>query len=295
MGNSKEKDMVRPLLSSDLISWKNIRIEQWIAFFGVGLIMFLAVCAYGSSKCLSTLAQSASSDVQAQAFWSPDYPLGKIRSEWEMADDLPTVVETITFTPSQALQHIQQELGAGLDFSWLDKNPLPPTAIFRLSPSKDQPAMDIIQQIRDLPGVDRVHTNPLQLYTAKAWRELLHSVLWPFISVLVLTQAVLLANTVRMALFKLESDIHVLRLVGANRLDCQLPIIIRMLCLTAAGTTVALGGAKLLHFQVSAIVSSPPLHIPCSFLSWTEVFAVFLCAFVVTGLSCSLAIHKHGM
>jgi cell division transport system permease protein len=295
VGNSKEKDMVRPHLNSDLISWKYIRIEQLIAFCGVGLIMFLSVCAYVSSKCLYTLAQSATADIQVQAFWSPDYPLDKIQSEWKKADNLPAVIETITFTPSQALHKIQKELGPSLDFSWLDKNPLPPTAIFRLSPGNDQPALDIIQKIRDLPGVDKVHTNPLQLYTAKAWQELLHSVLWPLISLLLLTQAVLLANTVRLVLFKLESDIHVLRLVGANRRDCQLPIIIRMLFLTAVGTTAALGGAKFLHFQVSAIVSSPPLHIPCPFLSFIELSAIFLCAFVVTGLSCSLAIHKHGM
>jgi cell division transport system permease protein len=295
MVSSKEKEVFLTHLNSDLISWKYIRTEQWIALCGVGLIMFLAVCAYISSKCIYALAQSSTADIQVQAFWSPDYPIDKVRSAWEIADKLPTVNKTTTYTPSQALQYIQEEIGEDLDFSWLETNPLPPTAIFQLSLSQDKQAVETVQQIQSLPGVDTVHTNPLQLYTAEAWQRMLDSVIWPLIFVLLLTQAVLLANTVRLTLSKLQSDIHVLRLVGATRLDCQLPIISRMLCLTAAGTFLALGGAKFLHSHVSSVLSSPPLHMPCPFLTWIELFAVFLCASLVTSLSCALAIRKQGM
>jgi len=135
-----------------------------------------------------------------------------------------------------------------------------------------------------------VHSNPFQVQAAAVWSQLASTVVWPMITVLLATQAVLLANTVRMSMTKLHGDIHVLRLVGAARWAYHVPILTRMSLLTLLGTSLALAGAKLIQIRVGMILSAPPFHLGCPFLSWPELFIIFLGTGLVTVLSSALAI-----
>lgn len=284
------------LLGSELISWKYVRTEQIIAFFGVGLIMFLALCAFFGAKCLQSLIASSASDIQIQAFWKPDLSMDQVRKEWDDASQFPSVHNIATFTPSQALKKMQEDIGPDLELSWLtDQNPLPPTAVVQANISRNSTAADVVKHIEELPGVDQVHSNPLEVHAAESWRRIAATIVWPVITVLLLTQAVILANTVRLSLTKLHDDIVVLRLVGATRWTCQAPILLRMLALTLGGTTLALFGLKLVQLQAHEVLSSPPFHLSCPFLSWPEIFAAYLGASAVSALSSVLAIRRQGL
>jgi cell division transport system permease protein len=187
---------------------------------------------------------------------------------------------------------MQKTLGPDLDLSWMtDQNPLPPTAVLYSTISDSVPASNIIEKVHNLSGVEKVHSNPFQLQAAAAWSQLASTVVWPLITVLLATQAVLLANTVRMSMTKLHGDIHVLRLVGAARWAYHAPILTRMSLLTLLGTGLALAGAKLIQIRVDMILSAPPFHLGCPFVSWPEVFIIFLGAGLVTILSSALAIY----
>lgn len=288
--------MLSRLLGSELISWKYIRTEQVIAFLGVGLIMFLALCAFLGAKCIHSQIVSSASDIQIQAFWKSDQSMDHVRQAWEDARQLPSVHSIATFTPAQALKQMQDDIGQNVELSWLtEKNPLPPTAVVQANISQNSTATELVRQIEALPGVDRVHSNPLEVHAAESWRRIALTIVWPLITVLLLTQAVILANTVRLSLNRLHEDILVLRLIGATRWACQAPILFRMLTLTFAGTTLALGGLKLVQVQALEVLSSPPFHWSCPFLSWPEILAAYLCACAVTGLSSVLAIHSQGL
>ncbi|MFO7878367.1 MAG: permease-like cell division protein FtsX [Desulfovermiculus sp.] len=288
--------MLSRLLGSELISWKYIRTEQIIAFLGVGLIMFLALCAFLAAKCIHSQIVSSASDIQIQAFWKSDQSMDHVRQAWEDARQLRSVHSISTFTPAQALKQMQDDIGQNVELSWLtDKNPLPPTAVVQANISQNSTASELVRQIEALPGVDRVHSNPLEVHAAESWRRIALTIVWPLITVLLLTQAVILANTVRLSLNRLHEDILVLRLIGATRWACQAPILFRMLALTFAGTTLALGGLKLVQIQALEVLSSPPFHWSCPFLSGPEILAAFLCASAVTGLSSVLAIRSQGL
>ena len=287
--------MPHRLLGSELITWHDIRTEQILVLAGVGLILFLALCALICAKCLHSVVISSAADIEVQAFWKPDMPLDQVRQAWESAEQLPAMKSITTYTPSQAMQQLKNNLGSDLDLSWVQDNPLPPTAVLHMKTPQDQSASTVVEQVQSLPGVRKVHSNPLEMHTAQAWTRISASVLWPLIAVLLLTQAVLLANTVRLTLSKLHTDIQVLRLVGATRWACHAPILIRMLILTLAGTTLALAGTKLIHLQIDSVLSAPPFHLSCPFFVWTEVLAAYLGASLVTGISCTLAIHRQGL
>lgn len=288
--------MLSRLLGSELISWRYIRTEQIIAFLGVGLIMFLALCAFLGAKCIHSQIVSSAADIQIQAFWKPDQPMDQVRQTWEDARKLPSVHRIVTFTPVQALKQLQDDIGQDVELSWLrDQNPLPPTAVVQASISRNSTAAGLVQRIEALPGVDRVHSNPLEVHAAESWRRIALTIVWPLITVLLLTQAVILANTVRLSLNRLHEDILVLRLIGATRWACQAPILFRMLALTFAATTLALCGLKLVQLLALEVLSSPPFHWSCPFLSWPEILAAYLCACAVTGLSSVLAIHSQGL
>lgn len=288
--------MLSRLLGSDLISWKYIRTEQIIAFLGVGLIMFLALCAFLGAKCIHTQIVSQAADIQIQAFWKPDQSMDQVRLAWEQASQLPSVDRIITFTPAQALQQMQADIGKNAELTWLkDHNPLPATAVIQANVSQNSTAAGLVRQIEALPGVERVHSNPLEVHAAESWKRISLTIVWPLITVLLLTQAVILANTVRLSLHRLHEDILVLRLIGATRWACHAPILFRMLALTCAGTVLAIGALKLIQLQALEVLSSPPFHWSCPFLSWPEILAAFLCASAVTGLSSVLAIHSQGL
>ena len=283
--------MIHRLLGSELITWKYIRTEQTIALLGVSCIILLTLCLYLAAKCIHSQVVSTS-DIQIQVFWTQDLPEGQVRKAWERSAQITGIDRVTTYSSAQALHSMQETLGSEIDLSWMqDHNPLPPTAILYASISQANSAGEILAQVHNLPGVERVHTNPLQMQSAEAWSALATTVVWPVMCILLAIQAVLLANTVRMSMTKLHADIDVLRLVGAARWAYLAPILTRMILLTLAGTTLALAGAKLIQVRVQEILASPPLHLECPFLSWPELGAAFLGAGLVSGLSCTLAIY----
>ncbi|WP_034622333.1 cell division protein FtsX [Desulfovermiculus halophilus] len=283
------------MLGSELISWKYIRTEQFIALFGVSLIVFLALTAYVGSKCIHSLAASSTADIQMQVFWSADANQDQVNQAWESIEEMQAVLGITTYTPDQALAEMTSSIGPDLNLSWVEDNPLPPTAVLQVGLGSAQTAQALAKEIRGLSGVDAVHTSPLEVTTAAAWQQITSTVLWPLITVLLLTQAVLLANTVRLTIAKVQADIQVLRLVGATRIACQAPILARMLGLTLAGTTLALGGAAIIHWQISSVLSAPPFHHPCPFVSWPELAGMYAGVCAVSALSCIFAIRTNGM
>lgn len=284
--------MFHRLLGSELIPWKYIRIEQCIGLVGVSLIIFLTLCVYLGAKCIHSQVISSSSDIQIQAFWKPGLSENDVRNTWQQAKHIPGVHRVATYTSAQALEYMHETLGSDLDLSWMtEHNPLPPTAVLYAEISDAHPASEILAEVDDLPGVEKVHSNPMQVQAAEIWTTMASTVVWPLIIVLLITQAVLLANTVRMSMTKLQADIHVLRLVGATRRAYLSPILSRMILLTLGGTALALIGAKVLQVRANHILSAPPFHLGCPFVSWPELLATLFGACLVTGLSCALAIH----
>ena len=284
--------MPHRLLGSELITWKYIRTEQIIVLCGVILIIFLTMCIYLASKCIHTHVVSSSADIQIQVYWSPEMPAEEVRLAWDTAAQIPGVDRLATYTAAQALNSMQKTLGPDLDLSWMTvQNPLPPTAVLYATISDSVPASHIIEKVHNLSGVEKVHSNPFQVQAAAVWSQLASTIVWPMITVLLATQAVLLANTVRMSMTKLHGDIHVLRLVGAARWAYHVPILTRMSLLTLLGTGLALAGAKLIQIRVDMILSAPPFHLGCPFVSWPEMLIIFLGAGLVSVLSSALAIY----
>lgn len=288
--------MLHRLLGSELITWKYIRAEQITALLGATLIMFLALCAYLSGKCISTHILSSATDIQVQVFFESQAPMDAVRASWDEIRRLPEVSQVRTFTPSQALHQMQEVIGPDMDLSWTKgQNLLPPTAVIHASFADPSTAPAFVRQVQEVPQVKKVHSNPLEVHAAQAWTTISATVLWPLLTVLLLTLAVLLANTIRMSLGKLQTDIQVLRLVGAPRWACHTPILTRMITLTLVGTLLAVCFSHLTLSQARDVLSAPPLYVTCPFLSWIEIGVACLGACAVCALSCTLAIHRQAL
>jgi cell division transport system permease protein len=110
---------------------------------------------------------------------------------------------------------------------------------FRVTPAQLQDAQLVVQRFSGQPGVDRVSSPQGQIRTEETvitWLK------WVFIGValvLLLSAAVLILNTIRMAIFARRREVSVMKLVGATNWFIRLPFMSEGLIQGLLGSAVA--------------------------------------------------------
>ena len=288
--------MLRRLFGSELLDWRSLRTEQVLTIIGASMILFLALCFVNASLFINSLVHRTASDFSLQVYWQADADISRIQRQWDQIAERAEVHSLSTFTPDEALQGLQDNLGQDISLSSLiARNPLPPTLVLRAKMGKKLSAQSLIRDLEALPLVAKVQMNPLEVHLAGTWKTLTTTVLWPLLLAFVAILAWLMANTLRLGLIDLQEDIQVLRLIGASRWTYLSPLFSRTLALTLSSLTLALFALKVVQIRVDVLLSSPPLDLSFPFLPWSMI----LCAYVLTAsvsiLSCTLAIRRHGL
>jgi len=209
-------------------------------------------------------------NVQFQVYWQVDTAPEEVREVWAGLSAMEGVVNVRTFTPGQALGVLAESFRKSADFEWMrGRSPLPPTALVECElPVEDgrKWASQMVERLRALPKVDRVTFNPLQVDLLTSWVGLTRMAFWPVTGFLLVVVALVVGNTIKLALLARREELEILRFVGASRAYIQLPLLVGGAFQGVLGAGLALGLLKLLHNGVEEIFNVPPLWMTISFL-----------------------------
>ncbi|MFP4392494.1 MAG: cell division protein FtsX [Desulfohalobiaceae bacterium] len=259
--------------------------EQLLSLAAVTLVIFLGGMFLLAMHNVQRYVLQNQGEINFEVYWEKardQETLQEIKGQWQKLQDKNNLTRMDTYTPNQGLKVLQEKLAQDLDLGQ-NKNPIPPTAIlgFRLESSQpEKEAKQIYQELTELPLVEEVKFNPLQLDLASSWTRLAKQVLWPFVIFLTLLVGLILGNTFKLAQMNRREEIEILQLVGAANWYIQLPQLVGGAVQALLGTGLALGLLRLTQSTLDSILNQAPLWLEVKFLSPAQVLTmlIVLCA-----------------
>ncbi len=276
----------------------NLGRNKWAQFFTLSTVIFTAFMAGLFLLVLYNLqlaARSTQEGIQFQVYWDQDKPLEEVREQWEEISTWDISAIT-TFTPEEALHSLADSLSADLDMDFLAlHNPLPPTALIEFS-LQDGHGEDRARQVRseltDLPGVQRVGFNPLQLDLARTWIRVSSGIFWPLIGLMLVITGLVVANTLKLNQMQRKEEAEILALVGASSGYIQFPLLVSGAVHGLAGGALSVGLLRILHLTVEDVLYFPPLWVRIEFLPLVYILAIPAVLTLVGAFSSFLAVRS---
>jgi cell division transport system permease protein len=143
----------------------------------------------------------------------------------------------------QALERLRSTLGGGELIAGLDHNPLPPSLEVELLPEArtERGVADVVAILQGLEGVDELAHGHEWIEGYARFAALARTVGVVLGVVLAGAALLIVANTIRLAVYAREDEIEILSLVGAGRVFQRGPFILEGLAEGTAGGLAALG------------------------------------------------------
>lgn len=277
----------------------NLGRNKWAQVFTMSAVTFVSFLAalfllllYNFNIAVTTTQDK----LQYQVYWDKNLSIEDVRLQWEEISSWK--IESIkTFTPDQALQVLVDSMAGDFDPAHIARtNPLPPTALVEISLSREEGeslAKDILYSLEQLPGVDRVSYNPLQMDMARTWLKITSRIFWPLIGFMFLITGLVVANTLKLNQINRKDEVEILSLVGASPGYIQFPLLVTGALQGFAGGVFAVLLLKGMHFMVKDLLFFPPLWIRIEFLPLTYL-AYLLAALTCVGIVSSFLVNDSG-
>jgi cell division transport system permease protein len=165
-------------------------------------------------------------------------------------------------------------------FSALSTPSTPPS--FRCTPSQPQDAQLVINRFHGQPGVYDVTAPIQQIHTME---ETITVLQWVFVAValvLLLSAAVLILNTIRMAIFARRREVSVMKLVGATNWFIRVPFMFEGVIQGLLGALVAAVVVVVLHVVLDTLGNGQTANILYQMrLSTSEVVTTSLLVLLI--------------
>lgn len=124
-----------------------------------------------------------------------------------------------------------------------------------VDPVDDVPWDDIAVRVRDLPGVEGVQMLSSDASDVAAVLELAEALFPPIPAILGVAALLLIANTIRLAIWTRRDDIRTMRLVGAPNWYIRVPFVTEGMLLGLIGGLAAVAGGWILNMAVREMVT----------------------------------------
>lgn len=282
--------MIRVLLKLLVQGLTDIRHHPWsqmLTLAAVTLVAFLAGLFLLVLHNLDRELQQSHGEVQFQVYWQPGVDMELVAAQWAKLEKFDRMKDIKTFTPDQGLELLAATLGTSDDFAWLKgQSPIPATALMTFAVISDDQhawAREIYLQLEQLPGVDKVSFNPLQLDLARSWAHFSNRVIWPLIMFLGLVLALVVGNTIKLSQVHRQHEVEILRLVGAARWYIQLPMLVSGAFLGLLGGSLALLMLKGVQLVIKDLLHFPPLWLRLEYLPVNQAL-LFLAILTAMGV-----------
>ena len=204
------------------------------------------------------------------------------------------VVQTVYYeSQSQAYQHFQERFKGSAIAQNVTPDQLPESFRVKL---KDPSKFDVIQSaFAGRPGVDSVQDQRLILEKFFKLLAVLRDGALGIGFASVLTAALLISNTLRLAAFSRRRETGVMKLVGASTFSIQLPFLLEGVFSAIIGWLFATG--LLSGFKYLVDIKIAPLLSFTQFFKWSDVWsasAFLLATGLVVSMAASVAtLRKH--
>ncbi|NCC95415.1 MAG: FtsX-like permease family protein [Synergistales bacterium] len=231
------------------------------------------------------VTSSIEGDLSIQAFINE---ADDARSVAEAMKSLPWVSSVKLISPDEALLRLKAKLGnQAKAVTLLGKNPLPWTV--EIGSKRAQDVQSIVRELLSHKSVDDVvYAGALAERLAKV-SQMSGKIALAVLLVAVVVSALVLFNTIRIAVYSRKQEISVMLLVGATRLYVAMPFVLQGVFIGFFGSIIAVGIIQLFYGDVIASVSSTlPL---LQFVQDREVlyrlYAILVGTGVMVGWLCS--------
>jgi cell division transport system permease protein len=213
-------------------------VRETLATFGQGILKQIEIAVYLDDNATDAQAKSLAASLAADAR-----------------------ISSARYVPrAQGLEEMRVRLGRDFDTSLLTANPLPNA--FRVAVANVDDVPDVAASIGKLPGVAKVD------YAADTVTKLLRAadvigrVGMAMIALLVLTAAIIIANTIRLTVFARRREIAIMQLVGATNMYIRMPFIAEGIIAGVAGAAVAIGVLALAQMQIVPKIAATLQFVP---------------------------------
>lgn len=214
-----------------------------VLILGVALLLFLNT---------SNLMSHLESDVEINAFLSPDLTQTQISDLRYQIQSFPGIESVDFISKDQALQNLQKSFG-GQNYNLgttMGRNPLPNSYKVKAKDPHNVPAL--AAQIDQLYGVDKVNYGEglvEKLFKVTKWVRYFSI---GIIALLALGAIFLIATTIRLAIYARRKEVYLMKLIGATDWFVRWPFFLEGVLLGSCGASIAiillaLGYSSLLH------------------------------------------------
>jgi cell division transport system permease protein len=213
-------------------------VRETLATFGQGILKQIEIAVYLNDNVTDTQAK-----VLASTF---------ARDERIVA---------ARYVPRAAgLREMRQRLGNDFDTSLLTANPLPNAFRIQVRNADDVPA--VAASVAKLTGVAKVDYAADTVTKLLKAADVLGRVGIAMIALLVLTAAIIIANTIRLTVFARRREIAIMQLVGATNMYIRMPFIAEGIIAGVAGAVVALIVLGVAQLQIVPKIAATLQFVP---------------------------------
>jgi cell division transport system permease protein len=233
---------LRYVLKEGFSGFKRAKLSMFAAVFTICvsllLLSFFAILFLNANSVVNSLREK----VEMEAFLNDQLSNDKITEVKGLVEMLDGIREVHYVSKEEAAKIFQQEFGEDI-FKILNFNPLPASLkIFLKEGYKTaKHAESIVYQIKSLKGVDDVIYRK-QLLEMLDERAMLF--LWITLGVgifITLSSVILVANTIRLAIYAKRKIIQTMKLIGATRGFIRLPFLLEGFLQGLLGGLIAAG------------------------------------------------------
>ncbi len=189
---------------------------------------------------MSGMLDRIGQDLQVTAYLEPEIEMDEARLIAARVATVEGVHRVSLVSPEEAMARFEKTAGAAAMLEGLDSNPLPTSIEISLLPEHrtEQGVRVVEQALEGLPGIEQVAKGQEWIggYTRAA--SLVSFLAVGLGAVLAISALMIVANTIRLALYSRSDELEILSLVGASRTFIRVPFLLE-------GTLQGLAGGVL--------------------------------------------------
>ena len=213
-------------------------VRETLATFGQGILKQIEIAVYLDDNATDAQAKTLATTLAA--------------------DDRVT---SARYVPrAEGLQEMRTRLGRDFDTSLLTANPLPNA--FRVAVRNVDDVPDVAAAIGKLPNVAKVDYAADTVTKLLKAADVLGRIGIAMIALLVLTAAIIIANTIRLTVFARRREIAIMQLVGATNMYIRMPFIAEGIIAGVVGAAVAIGVLAIAQMQIVPKIASTLQFVP---------------------------------
>ena len=231
------------LVRSALRGLRSSALTSGIAVFTIAVALLLAAGFALVASNMADVLQRFGEELQVIAYLEDDLAAEAVRALAASVETVEGVHSVELVSKEAALARFRESLGGSSLLDGLDENPLPASLVISLLPASRTPhGIEIlVAALSGLPGVAELAHGQEWVEGYARFTSLVRVGGGVLAVVLGLAALLIVANTIRLAVYAREDELDILALVGASRSFVRIPFLIEGLVQGAAGGGLAVG------------------------------------------------------